>query len=170
MISFYTYWHKTKAKYNRKYIKKKYRNSTKQLENRSSGRTKGGGMHWLARGGWNGAWLVAMGCWDAGEHNTEPRGGARLVEESRFSFEKSRSTNSGISRNATHSDRQRRAGEDGTVEAQSSWFGWKQQKTKQKTPKAGVKIEKRRERKRRETKSIPPPLKSLTQRGGNLTR
>jgi hypothetical protein len=60
---------------------------------------------------------VAMGCWDAGEHNTEPRGGARLVEESRFSFEKSRSTNSGISRNATHSDRQRRAGEDGTVEA-----------------------------------------------------
>jgi hypothetical protein len=45
-------------------------------------------------------------------------------------------------------------------EGQGSWFGWK----KQKTPKTGAKIEKNRAPHTRQTKSIPPPLKSLTKR------
>ncbi len=43
---------------------------------------------------------MAMGRWDAGQHNTEARGGARLVEKSRSRFEKIRSKNTSISRNA----------------------------------------------------------------------
>jgi hypothetical protein len=60
---------------------------------------------------------VAMGRWDAGQHNTEARGGARLVEESRFDFEKTRSTNPGISRNVTRGAGRKKAGRDKTVEA-----------------------------------------------------
>jgi hypothetical protein len=114
---------------------------------------------------------VAMGHWDAGEYNNEACGGARLVEESRFGFEK-------LDLQTQASPGMRRAALDGgglagtrrwrlsagKEEGQSSLFGQKQQKIEQKTPKMGAKMEKRKEGRRREKKSVPPPLKSLTSR------
>lgn len=61
--------------------------------------------------------MVAMGHWDASEHNTKARGVARLVEKSRSRFKKIRSKNTSISRNATCGSRRMRAGGDGMVKA-----------------------------------------------------
>jgi hypothetical protein len=94
---------------------------------------------------------VAMGHWDAGEYNNEACGGARLVEESRFGFEKlDLQTQASPGMRCAALDGGGLAGtrwwrlSAGTEEGQSSWFGRKQQKIEQKTSKMGAKMEKRK--------------------------
>lgn len=81
------------------------------------GNSLASGSHTLARDGCNGACPVAMGHWDADEHSSVAHGGAELIEESKFDFEKTRSINHNISKNAMR-DAERKTSTYETMEAE----------------------------------------------------